>query len=123
MTIHASCCGDIQLLDNIVILNVLLVLRFKFNIISVRALTKESSVNVLFSQYNFEIHDMTTFKTIGRGERQDDLYVLPSPSSTIHVNKVSSQIWHDRLPLILSIVTYGVLTQLLLEQVIDTFLS
>lgn len=98
MTILVSCCGDIQLQDNIVIHNVLFVPGFKFNLIYISALTKESSVNnVLFSQYGFEIQDMKTLKTIGKGNVQEELYVLPGPSSPVHINKVSSHIWHYRL--------------------------
>ena len=92
--------GDVQLNSNLVLYNVLYVPSFKFNLISVSAITKESHVTISFFPYYFLIQDINLLKMIGRGRLCNDLYVLDENSitnPTTYVNKVSVETWHQRL--------------------------
>ena len=100
VTIPVNYCGDIILSDYLNLHNALYVPCFKFNLIYVSALTKESNVGFSFFDNHFEIQDIKRLKTIGRGEKCNDLYVLTKYcmiTTTTFVNTVSSEIWHKRL--------------------------
>ena len=92
--------GDVKLNDDLVLKDVLFVSGFKFNLVSVSALTVNSDIVLLFSHAGFLIQDTSTKRMIGKGDRQADLYVLQadcSPQFSSLVNRVSAQVWHDRL--------------------------
>ena len=98
--IQVHFCGDVQVHKGIVLRDVLFVPGFKFNLVSVSALTINSDLVLLFLNDGFVIQDMSSKMMIGKGKRQDGLYVLQvDTSSHIHssFNLVSAQIWHDRL--------------------------
>ena len=68
-----------------------------FNLISVKALTKDSNVVVTFSDTTFLIQEAKSLKTIGKGEGKDELYILTKNSfinQPIRVNQVSAHTWH-----------------------------
>lgn len=102
---HTTICvhhiGDIRLSSHIHLKGVLYVPQFKFNLISVSALTNDLKIEVLFLPYHFHIQDIHSKKMIGKGDKISDLYILnvASLDNQIHasVNKASAQIWHNRL--------------------------
>ena len=83
--------------------DVLYIPGFKFILLSVSALTTNSSLVVLFSDADFVIQDLRIKEMIGKGKRWNDLYILEAATldatSPINflVNKTSAQLWHDRL--------------------------
>lgn len=101
--------GDVPLSTSLTLKDVLYVPTFKFNLLSISALTRESSVSVSFFPESFVIQDSSQKVMIGKGSRFDDLYVLHSKdlipatlstsvnASPAFVNKVSFQTWHNRL--------------------------
>ena len=88
--------GDVKINCDLLLRDVLLVLSFKINLISVSALTHDLSVKVSFTDNGFPIQDIAHQMMIGKGDRNGDLYVL---TSHIHqqndvINKVTTQVWH-----------------------------
>ena len=91
--------GDITLKATLILKNVLYVLGFKFNLISIGTLTLNSHFVVSFSDVDFFIKDISSRKTIGKGRRCNDLYVFQAAQHPISfpLNKASAQPLHDCL--------------------------
>ena len=90
-------CGDVRLSNDLLLKDVLLVPSFKLNLISVSALSENSTVKVFFYSNFFKIQGICPKKMIGKGERRGDLYVFTGKSQTSYINKVTADMWHDRL--------------------------
>lgn len=106
--------GTIRLTENLILHSVLYVPNFKFNLLSISALTYNNSISVLFSSdtclifpfnpFTFLLQERTPVFTIGKGSLHRNLYVLQSPeahplhqTSSNNVFQVSSEVWHQRL--------------------------
>lgn len=91
--------GDVPLSTSLVLKDVLYVPTFKFNLLSISALTHDSSVSVFSFPESFVIQDSSQTVMIGKGSRFYDLYVLHSKDLIFYilhalpafVNKVSFQ--------------------------------
>ena len=92
---------DIKLSETLILNDVLYIPGFKFNLLSVSALTTNSSLLVLCSDADFVIQDLRMKETIGK--RWNNLYLLEAATldatSPINflVNKTSAQLLHYRL--------------------------
>ena len=99
--IFVSLCGDISLNSMIILKYVLFIPQFKFNLLSVSALTNGSQLTIGFLRDSFIIQDIISRRMIGKGEKVEDLYVLDTNTlnsvSTACVNNVSTHFWHNRL--------------------------
>ena len=100
--------GDIRFASNLLLKDVLFVPDFKFDLLSVThvhlsALSAATHVAVNFLLDHFVIQEISSMKKIGRGEKLQGLYILDShnqtsvPQSMFYANKVSWQVWHNRL--------------------------
>ena len=91
--------GDVRLSQDLLLMDVLYVPGFKSNLISISALTAALLAASLFHNAGFVIQDTQNSRTISKGIRVHDLYVLEVENSSVtaSVNKVSAQEWHDRL--------------------------
>ena len=103
----------IVLTDNLILNPVLYVPNFHFNLLSISALTKNTSISVLFSSSSCHIlsynpleflQEHTPDYMIGKGNLLDNLYILdpyaPTPSvfhQDHNVSQVSFEVWHQRL--------------------------
>lgn len=85
----------------LVLKDVLYVPQFKFNLISISALTCGSNLTINFLPDCCSIQEHNTEKMIGKGDKFEDLYVLDKSNlnsvSTTFVNTVPAHIWHSRL--------------------------
>ncbi|PON43225.1 hypothetical protein PanWU01x14_275680 [Parasponia andersonii] len=99
--ISVSLFGDVKLSPLLILKDVLHVPKFRFNLISVSALTVASHLVVSFLHDSLIIQDLHNKTMIGRGNKVDDLYILDADSVTrshgscpvyplISVNKVSA---------------------------------
>ncbi|KAI9178269.1 hypothetical protein LWI28_024501 [Acer negundo] len=99
--IPVSLAGDVQISPALILKDVLFVPAFKFNLLSVSALTFGTKLTVQFLPVHFEIQELCSQKMIGKGERVEDLYVLDAAVlnsvSSAYVNNVSAQVWYNRL--------------------------
>ncbi|KAL5563154.1 hypothetical protein UlMin_032901 [Ulmus minor] len=99
--ISVAFSGDIKLCNKLTLKDVLYIPQFKFNLMSVSALTKELQFTINFFPDYFIIQEINSKKMIGKGDKLEDLYVLDSstllPQSTAYVNSVSARLWHNRL--------------------------
>ncbi|XP_060961970.1 uncharacterized protein LOC133032138 [Cannabis sativa] len=68
--------GTVNLGNNMTLDNVLYAPTFKYNIIYVRFLTKNTPISIKFTSDKFIMQDNTSNKMIGRGNEINDLYVL-----------------------------------------------
>ena len=95
--VHYS--GDIIITPDLILKDVLYVPQFHFNLISDSALTKTTHLIFPFFPDCFTIKETQSQRMIGKGNTLEGLYVLDTTkfSSTIHVNLVSVQTWHNRL--------------------------
>lgn len=105
--------GTIVISDDLVLISVLFVPNFKFNLLSISALTANTSIYVLFSSDACYIlpfnplsllQEHTRGSMIGKGNLHQNLYVLESSAPANHsiahthiLSHVSSEIWHQRL--------------------------
>ena len=94
--IHVAFFGDVKLNSVLILKNVLYVPQFKFNLLSVSALTNGSQLTVNFLPDCFIIQELRSKKVIGKGEKFEDLYVLDAITlnslSTIYDNNVSAHV-------------------------------
>ena len=105
VSILVSLCGDVRLSSQLILKDVLFIPQFKFNLISISALTNSSSLMVTFFPENFIIQDPSSPKMIGKGDKVQDLYVFKvankadsfKATSPISINAVSVQTWHNKL--------------------------
>ncbi|XP_062092925.1 uncharacterized protein LOC133798572 [Humulus lupulus] len=95
--IIVSQCGTVILPNNLILLNVLYVPSFTYNIISVSALTSSQTVVLSFCYDSFSIQNTITKKMIGKGRSSNGLYILDIPHSISQVHSVTAEIWHSRL--------------------------
>ena len=91
--------GDVRLKQDLLLTDVLYVPDFKFNLLSISALTTDLPVVSLFHNTGFVLLDTRNSKMIGKGSRINDLYILEVEQDSVagSINKVSAQVWHDRL--------------------------
>ena len=71
-----SLTGDVHIRPHLILTDVLYVPQFKFNLISVSALTKTSTLIVKFFPGHCFIQDNKSLKVIGKGSQIADLYVF-----------------------------------------------
>lgn len=124
--ISVTVSGTIPLSSRLTLHDVLYIPHFKFNLLSISALTRNSDMSVLFSSHACYIFPDNPFFTlqehiqdymIGKGNLHNNLYVLDAPAlsdqsftasslsllaalqnNIAHeVSLVSSEIWHQRL--------------------------
>ena len=81
-SIPIQCISSVQLFDNWLILEVLFVHDFQFNLISISALIKTHQFLVNFFIDSYIIQDHTQGEVIGMGKRQGNLYVFYFSSSS-----------------------------------------
>lgn len=96
-----SLCGDVKLSPNLVLLDVLYVPQYKFNLLSVNTLTLGTQLNRSLFRDHFNTQENTTKRMIRKGDKVQGLYVLDTRNfhSFPHtfVCHVSAHIWHNRL--------------------------
>ena len=113
LTTSVTHIGTIQLTPTLLLQNVLFVPSFKFNLLSVSALTKDHNCFVQFLSHSCFIQDLSQGTMIGMGNKFGNLYYLSlkvssdcnlsciTPTSTVFVNTthLSSvhELWHYRL--------------------------
>ncbi|XP_022867559.1 uncharacterized protein LOC111387248 [Olea europaea var. sylvestris] len=104
--IQVNFSGIIRINPSLILYDVLYVPQFQFNLLSVTSLTRNSSLQIIFLMDRCLIQKIPTLKTIGRGNKVADLYVIESAycsnscksvpavitcnSSNSNVNNVSS---------------------------------
>lgn len=97
---------NVKFSSDLMLNDVLYVLWFKFNLLSISALIRNSSLYVKFLTDSCMIQDLITSWMIGKGEKNVDLYIIDSSSSIYNnvcqssysvSNNVTSQLWHHRL--------------------------
>lgn len=105
--------GTVILSVHLTLHNVLFVPHFKFNLLSISALTANTSISVLFSSHSCYIfpfnplpliQEHTQGSMIGKGNLHQNLYLLessvPAHNTIAHTHtlaQISSDIWHQRL--------------------------
>ncbi|CAM8978347.1 unnamed protein product [Rhodiola kirilowii] len=90
--------GTCQLNASIMLMDVLYVPEFRFNLLSVGKLAKDSGLHVSFTNTECCIQDHTKKKVLVTGTLTDGLYqVQMSSVKALHVCKESSLLWHYRL--------------------------
>lgn len=108
--IRVNFVGHIKLTLDLVLEDVLYVPQFKFNLLSISALTKRSSISIKFLTDGCDIQDLYNLRMIGKGRRVGGLYILDSTmkygcnsvkhicnSDSVVMNNVDSYTWHNRL--------------------------
>lgn len=110
--ISVTLSRTIKLSDSLTISSVLFVPHFKFNLLSISALTQNSPITVLFSSTSCYILPYNPFLSqehildsmIGKGNLRDNLYILEStlssssaPSHNHSAFLISSEVWQQRL--------------------------
>lgn len=82
-----------------VLLDVLYVPEFKFNLLFVSSFITSAHAMITFYHDSFLIQELHTKRMIGRGKMIEGLYVLDNYTlaSAFSVKHVGSHIWHDRL--------------------------
>lgn len=75
--------------------------QFKFNLLSINALTLGSQLTLSFFRDQFFIQEATTKRMIGKADKVQDLYVLDmrvlNYITSAFVGNVFAHIWHNRL--------------------------
>ena len=97
--------GTIHLGRNLILHDVLYIPQFKFNLLSVSALTNSLGCRVWFDMFSCGIQDPTRELMIGKGSQVANLYFLdieslscPGTSLSVVAASVSSpELWHTRL--------------------------
>lgn len=103
--------GDVIVNSSLVLKNVLYVLDFKFNLLSVARLVSDSQIRVLFHEDICTIQDLSSDKVLATGHMEHHLYFLDgvssatSPAQDISCNVFTKEsllspkdsLWHDRL--------------------------
>ncbi|XP_022856063.1 uncharacterized protein LOC111377235, partial [Olea europaea var. sylvestris] len=114
--IPVSFVGIVKFSNNLMLEDVLYVPNFKFNLMSVSSLIKDSNIIVRFFANECDIQDTHNQKMIGKGRRSAGLYIIsataldsfPTHSRNLSidkvcvsvssvVNKVNANTWHHRL--------------------------
>ena len=99
--IPTSFYGDVTLSSMLTLKDVLFVPQFKYNLISMSALTYGSQFPISFILDCFIIQELNTTKMIGKGDKLEDLYILDTNTlkyvSTFFINNVLDHVWHNRL--------------------------
>ena len=97
-TVKISGVGSIRINDHIILRNVLFILEFRLNLISISSLTSDLGYRVIFDPCSCEIQDLSKELTIRKGRRVANLYVLEVEESKVSVNAVVDvSMWHQRL--------------------------
>ncbi|XP_061372446.1 uncharacterized protein LOC133314915 [Gastrolobium bilobum] len=81
-----STVGSVCISESFLLLNVLCVPSFMFNLLSISALTRDSPFFANFSSSHCLLQDRASATTIGIARRYGDLYVLDSQNLFSHVN-------------------------------------
>ncbi|KAL4355240.1 hypothetical protein GQ457_06G015480 [Hibiscus cannabinus] len=90
--------GTIRLSDRILLRDVLYVPEFRFNLLAVSSLIKDTDLTVLFTKSHCLIQDLC--QVIGKGEFFQGLYLLQLPRLPANLStneSVALASWHDRL--------------------------
>ncbi|GMJ05093.1 hypothetical protein HRI_004178500 [Hibiscus trionum] len=96
--------GIVRLSSSLVLNSVLFVPEFRFNLLAVSALVKNSDLRVLFCNSQCVIQDLQ--QVVGKGELFQGLYLLRLPDAPVHSlvahvdsceDSVCLASWHDRL--------------------------
>ena len=99
--IPTSFYGDVTLSSMLTLKDVLFVPQFKYNLISMSALTYGLQFPISFILDCFIIQELNTKKMISRGEKFEDLYILDTntlkSAFIVFVNNVLAHVWHNRL--------------------------
>ncbi|KAJ9542859.1 LOW QUALITY PROTEIN: hypothetical protein OSB04_029365 [Centaurea solstitialis] len=101
--IPISHIGATQVNSNIQLLDVLVVPQITKNLLSVRKLTFDFPVDILFSDEFFDIQNRQSGDVVARGTHKNGLYVLEQGHSTFLAAlrskrlKASYELWHSRL--------------------------
>lgn len=77
--------GNVKIWSNLMPNDVLYVSQFKFNLLSISALIRNSSWWVKFLTNSCMVQDFTTSRMISRGKRKVDLYVIDSNPSVHNI--------------------------------------
>lgn len=102
--VHFS--GEVKLNNHLTPHDVLYVPRFKYNLLSVSALSNVSQLIFTFFPNHFIIQDLHHKKTIGRDNKHGDLYFIDRQTteltttdtpSVITINYADAATWHSRL--------------------------
>lgn len=101
-SIHINKIGSVTLSHSLCLGNVLYVPNFKFNLLSISALTLQHGYGVNFLTHTCVIQDLTLGLMIGKGRRLHNLYILELEDNQCNIvasNSVSSMydLWHKRL--------------------------
>ncbi|GJZ09562.1 retrovirus-related pol polyprotein from transposon TNT 1-94 [Tanacetum coccineum] len=101
-TLHISHKGSSTISNNIPLRNILVVPNLTKKLLSIRKLTSDYPVDVLFSQPFFHNEDRTTKRILASGNCENGLYVLKNEpcafAATTTVSKKDSyELWHARL--------------------------
>lgn len=101
--------STVKIGDALTLYNALCMSCFKFNLISVRKLTKDLKCHLLFSLWSSIIQNLLTSKTIGVGRLEDGLYQIKLDNDTSSCKNLSSalhftlntknnfDVWHYRI--------------------------
>lgn len=101
-TVLVARAGTVFLSANMILIDVLYVPEFQFNLLSISSLTKGISCSIIFNSSFCEIQDIRSNKRIGMGERLGNLYVLCDSipthiPTTCNVSQFKTDLWHFRM--------------------------
>lgn len=116
-SISVNVAGTVKLSNTLSLKFVLFIPNFKFNLLSISALTRNSTITVLFSSdacyilpFNHFLSQAHTLDSmIGKGNLHENLYILESsflkstssssviPSQIHSTFQISAEVWHQRL--------------------------
>ncbi|XP_060968360.1 retrovirus-related Pol polyprotein from transposon RE1 [Cannabis sativa] len=103
--VRVNCVGNIQLSPDIILMNVLHVPDFRYNLLSAPSLIKSIGCHFNFSLNHCIIQDSMKTRTIGMGDRNGDLYYLNLSHNSIPAaifsvisdsTVVDDNVWHYR---------------------------
>lgn len=84
--------GSHKISKNLLLRDVLVIPKLTKNLLSIRKLTLDHPVDVLFSQPFFNIQDKESKQVIAQGKCEDGLYVLKDgPTALVALSGVSSK--------------------------------
>ena len=72
--------GQVKINENLILNNVLYILDFRLNLISVSQMTRDLGYRVAFDRGSCMIHDLSKGLMIGQGEEITNLYILDEAS-------------------------------------------
>lgn len=88
--------GHARISSNIHLTDVLYVPTFKFNLLSVQKLAKDSNCTVIFFPNYCVFQDLSTKMEIGRGHERNGLYFFSDTPQSTALTAISPSTWHSR---------------------------